>query len=92
MLRGWRETSWAQGLEPVTQRSIIGLWAFAATRPFLYRAGAGLAIKAIRLFARDGWIRTLPLASGWTRYRDFPKPARRTFMAQYQAQKRNHAL
>ncbi|SFK61772.1 lactate utilization protein B [Methylocapsa palsarum] len=92
MLRGWREKSWAQGLEPVTQRSFIGLWAFVVTRPRLYRLGAGLAIKTLRLFARDGWIRALPLASGWTSTRDFPKPARRTFMAQYQAQKRNRGL
>ena len=88
MLRGWREKSWAQGLEPQTQRQMIGLWAFAANRPALYRLGTRLAIKAIRLFAKGGWIGKLPLASGWTRYRDFPKPARRTFFEEYQAQKR----
>lgn len=92
MLRGWREKSWAQGLEPKTQRSFIGLWAFAAKRPFLYRISASLAVKAIRLFAKDGWIKTLPLASGWTRHRDFPKPARRSFMDEYQAQKRKARL
>jgi L-lactate dehydrogenase complex protein LldF len=88
MLRGWREKSWAQGLEPRTQRSFLGAWAFVANQPFLYRIGTGLAVKAIRLFAKGGWISKLPLASGWTRCRDFPKPAARTFFEEYQAQNR----
>jgi L-lactate dehydrogenase complex protein LldF len=89
MLRGWRDKSWAQGLEPNTQRGMIGLWAFAAARPALYRFGTRLAMRAIRLFAKGGWIGKLPLAGGWTRYRDFPKPAARSFFKQYQAQKRS---
>ncbi len=86
LLRGWREKSWAEGLEPRTQRSFLGLWAFVANRPFLYRIGTSLAVRGIRLFARGGWISKLPLASGWTRYRDFPKPAPRTFFEEYRAQ------
>ncbi|VTZ48098.1 conserved hypothetical protein [Methylocella tundrae] len=88
MLRGWREKSWAEGLEPKTQRSFLGLWAFAATYPFLYRIGTRLAIRAIRLFAKEGWISKLPLASGWTRYRDFPKPPARSFFEDYRAHNR----
>jgi L-lactate dehydrogenase complex protein LldF len=87
MLRGWREKSWAQGLEPQTQRHMMGLWAFVAKRAVLYRLGTRLAVSAIRLFARGGWIMRLPLASGWTRYRDFPKPAPRTFFEDYKAQR-----
>lgn len=83
MLRGWREKSWAQGLDPQTQRSFLKLWAFVALHPPLYRFGTRIAMRAIRLLGRDGWIRSLPLAGGWTRYRDFPKPARRTFWEQY---------
>jgi L-lactate dehydrogenase complex protein LldF len=86
MLRGWREKSWAQGLEPTEQRSFLRAWAFVANQPLLYRTGTGLAVKAIRLFAKGGWISKLPMASGWTRYRDFPKPAARTFFEQYRAQ------
>ncbi|PNG26157.1 lactate utilization protein B [Methylocella silvestris] len=88
MLRGWREKSWAQGLEPQVQRRFLGLWAFAASRPSLYRFGTGLAVKALRLLGRGGWISNLPLASGWTRYRDFPKPAARTFWQEFDAQDR----
>ncbi len=85
MLRGWRDRSWAEGLEPVTQRSFLRAWAFAANHPFMYRIGTSLAMRGVRLFAKGGWISSLPLASGWTRYRDFPKPARRTFFEEYRA-------
>jgi L-lactate dehydrogenase complex protein LldF len=88
MLRGWREKSWSQGLEPQSQRSLLRLWAFVANHAMLYRIGTIFAVKAIRLFAKGGWISKLPLAGAWTRYRDFPKPAARTFMQQHQAQKR----
>jgi L-lactate dehydrogenase complex protein LldF len=91
MLRGWREKSWAQGLEPQTQRRLIWLWAFAAQRPAVYQLATRLAIRSIRRFAKDGWISKLPLASGWTRYRDFPKPAPRGFFDEYLAQKRTPA-
>ena len=88
MLRGWRDKSWAQGLEPRTQRGMMGLWAFAAAHPSLYRLGTRLAIRAIRLLAKGGWIDKLPLAEGWTRHRDFPKPAAQSFFEQYQATRR----
>jgi L-lactate dehydrogenase complex protein LldF len=42
-----------------------------------------MAVRAMRLLGSKGWVRTLPLAGGWTRYRDMPKPAAQTFMDQY---------
>ena len=39
----------------------------------------------MRLFKRGGWIRSLPLAGGWTAHRDFPAPAGKTFMELYRA-------
>lgn len=88
MLRGWRDKSWAQGLEPQPQRGMTRLWAFVAARPALYRFGSRLAMRAMRLFAKGGWISKLPLAEGWTRHRDFPKPAAQSFFEQYQATSR----
>nr|WP_315381100.1 lactate utilization protein B [uncultured Sphingomonas sp.] len=82
LLRGWREKSWREGLEPVTLRSGLGLWAWAARRPWLYRAGVRWAIRAMRLAGR-GWIAKLPLAGGWTGGRDFPAPAAESFMDRY---------
>jgi L-lactate dehydrogenase complex protein LldF len=88
LLKGWREKSWREGLEPVSMRAGLGIWAWVAARPPLYRLGARVAVKAMRLLGKRGWIGALPLADGWTRYRDLPKPAARTFMDQYRREKR----
>ena len=66
----------------------LGLWARLARRPALYRLASGIGVRVLRLFGRAGWIRSLPLAGGWTAYRDLPRPASRTFMEQYRAQQK----
>lgn len=83
LLRGWREKSWREGLEPVSMRQGLGLWRQAVLRPWLYRRASGAAVRAMRMLARQGWIARLPLAGAWTRYRDMPAPEGGTFMAQY---------
>ncbi|MDR7154300.1 L-lactate dehydrogenase complex protein LldF [Sphingobium xenophagum] len=88
LLKGWREKSWREGLEPTSMRWGLGVWAWFARRPALYRLGTALAIRAMRLIGRNGWIANLPLAGGWTKHRDLPKPAARSFMAQYQQEQR----
>ena len=81
LLRGWRDRSWREGLEPPAMRFGLGLYAWAAQRPALWRLGTALAVRAMRLFGRGGWIRRMPGLGAWTAYRDFPAPAPRTFMA-----------
>ncbi|HJS11881.1 lactate utilization protein B [Sphingopyxis sp.] len=88
LLRGWREKSWREGLEPVTTRAGIGLWAWVAQRPHLYRLAVAMALPAMRLFRRQGWIGRLPLAGGWTRHRDMPAPAPHSFSTLYQREQR----
>ena len=88
LLRGWRDRSWKEGLVPQTVRSGLGLWRFVAERPRLYHLGTAVAVRAMRLFGRGGWIGRMPFAGAWTRYRDLPAPAGRTFMEQLSAQKR----
>ncbi|MDO5604866.1 MAG: lactate utilization protein B [Paracoccus sp. (in: a-proteobacteria)] len=84
LLRAWRVRSWDSQQEVGTMRFGLGLWAFAARRPWLYRAGSAVARRVLRLFGR-GWIRRLPLpvAGDWTSSRDLPAPAKSSFMAQY---------
>lgn len=91
LLRGWRDRSWREGLEPASVRSGIKAWSFVALRPALYRRASAAAIRSMRLFSKGGWIRSMPLANGWTEYRDMPAPAKRTFMQQYKAQKRGQS-
>ncbi|MEY5099229.1 MAG: hypothetical protein RJA36_1948 [Pseudomonadota bacterium] len=84
LLRGWRDRSWRDGLEPTSTRIGLGLYTFVASRPWLYRLGQGLAVRAMRLFGRNGWISSMPGLGAWTRHRDFPVPEASSFMAQYQ--------
>jgi L-lactate dehydrogenase complex protein LldF len=81
LLRGWRDRSWREGLEPTTMRFGLGVFAFVASRPRLYHLGASIAVRMMRLFNRGGWVRGMPGIGAWTAHRDFPAPAKRTFMA-----------
>lgn len=88
LLRGWRDRSWREGLEPKKVRNFLGLWAFVAARPTLYRLGITFALPIIRLFGSKGWIKSMPLADAWTSERDLIQPPARSFMAQYAATKK----
>jgi L-lactate dehydrogenase complex protein LldF len=89
LLRGWREKSWREGLEPTSLRAGLGAWAWFARRPALYRAATASALRAMRLMGRGGWLSKLPLAGAWTEHRDMPKPAAQSFMAQYKKGRRS---
>ncbi|MFZ3483613.1 lactate utilization protein B [Sphingomonas sp. 3-13AW] len=88
LLRGWREKSWREGLEPQTVRQGMALWRWGVQHPRLYRIGSALAVRAMRLRARAGWIERLPFAGAWTRHRSLPAPEGKTFMEQYARGKR----
>jgi L-lactate dehydrogenase complex protein LldF len=88
LLRSWRDRSWREGLEPGIARVGIGGWAFVARHPSLYRLAAAASVRWMRLFRKGGWIRSMPFAKGWTAGRDFPVPARTTFIQAYKAKKR----
>jgi len=85
MMRHWREREFERHLTPSAQRRNLGLWAFMARRPGLYRMATRAAIGALGLIGRGkGALRSLPLAGGWTEGRDLPLPEPGgTFMAQY---------
>jgi L-lactate dehydrogenase complex protein LldF len=89
MMRHWREQEFEKHLSPATFRYGIGVWAFFARRPALYQLATRIAMSALgavgRLRGRFGY---LPLAGGWTRYRDLPAPEGKTFQAQWAARRR----
>ena len=88
LMRHWREKEFERGLSPATQRFGIRFWAFFARRPRLYRFATRIAMRALgNLGHAKGRFRTLPLAGGWTKHRDLPAPAGRTFMDEYRARR-----
>jgi len=87
LLRGWREKSWREGLEPISVRSALGLWAWFVRRPRLYRLVGSVGARLLSAWGRRGWISKLPLADGWVEHRDFPAPEGGSFMAQYRRQR-----
>ena len=76
MMRHWREREFEKHLTPGAVRSGLGVWAFLARRPALYRRLTGLGISPAlgALGRRRGRFKSLPLAGGWTKYRDLPAP------------------
>ncbi|MCE1184803.1 LutB/LldF family L-lactate oxidation iron-sulfur protein [Zoogloea sp.] len=86
MLRELRHQQHQQGLMPPAQRRGLGVWRFAAERPGLYQFANRLAARVLKgLGGRGGRIRTLPLAGGWTEFRDLPAPQGKTFLELWQA-------
>ncbi len=89
LMRHWREDEFERHLQPRAARYGLGAWAFFARRPRAYRLVSGLAARTLSLLGgARGHLARLPLAGGWTRHRDLPAPAARTFMAEWQARRR----
>ncbi|WP_029005946.1 LutB/LldF family L-lactate oxidation iron-sulfur protein [Azorhizobium doebereinerae] len=86
LMRNWREKEFERHLTPATQRYGLAFWAFFARRGWLYRPAtrAAMAVLALAGKAR-GRFSKLPLAGGWTQYREFPAPEGGTFQAQWAA-------
>ncbi len=88
MMRAWRERQFEAHLTPPSVRWGLGIWGFFVKRPALYRLVTGIGARALRRMAgRRGRLKSLPLAGGWTAWRDLPAPQGKTFMAQWKARK-----
>ena len=73
-------------IAPWTERVAFRLLATLLRRPGLYRLAAKVGRVLQRPFTRDGRIRRLPLVFGeWTRTRDLPPVAPRTFQERWAA-------
>jgi L-lactate dehydrogenase complex protein LldF len=86
MMRHWREREFERGLSPAPVRAGLGVWAFFAKRPSLYRLATGIAMRAMSLVGRGkGRFTAAPFASGWTDYRDLAAPQGATFQSQWRS-------
>jgi L-lactate dehydrogenase complex protein LldF len=88
LLRKLRERQLERGLRPWTERAGLAAWAFAARRPALYRPLARLGARLLRLMGGDARaIRSVPLAPGWSGFRDLPTPRGPTFKERWRRQR-----
>jgi L-lactate dehydrogenase complex protein LldF len=92
LMRHWREREFERHFVPQTMRYGLGVWAFFAKRPALYRLATRAAALGLGLLGRRrGFFTWLPLAEGWTAGRNFPAPEGGTFFAQYAARQKGGA-
>ncbi len=88
MMRHWREREFEQHRSPAAIRFGLGAWAFFAKRPALYRIATRFGAWLLRrLGGREGRIKHLLLAGGWTAWRDLPTPQGQTFQQQWAARR-----
>jgi L-lactate dehydrogenase complex protein LldF len=88
LMRHWREREFERHLSPATVRCGLRIWSLFARRPRLYGLATAMFARLLAMAGhRRGRFRWLPLASGWTRSRDFPVPPGRTFQAQWRARR-----
>ena len=82
MMRAWRERDYARGNPPRFERLMLKLWAFAAKRPRLYHALAGVMTRSLaRRAGARGRLSRLPLMQAWTVGARSPRPARQDLPA-----------
>jgi L-lactate dehydrogenase complex protein LldF len=82
LLRKLRNLQFERGIAPPALRWGLKAWTFVATRPRLYHAVTGPAVRVLAaLGGRRGRLARLPLAGAWTHARDLPAPQGRTFMS-----------
>ncbi len=89
LMRHWREREFERHLMPQTQRRNLGLWAWFAKRPGMYRLATKWVTKVLGWSGRrKGRFASLPFAKGWTAGRDLPAPEGETFFVRYAREQR----
>jgi L-lactate dehydrogenase complex protein LldF len=80
MLRHWREKEFERHLQPASIRWGLKIWAYFALRPRHYRLATSFAARILsNMGFGTGRLAKVPMASGWTEFRDFPAPQGKTF-------------
>jgi L-lactate dehydrogenase complex protein LldF len=92
MLLALRSESVQAGGAPRWLRIGMRVYRTIVLRPALYRIAARVVRTITRLAGRRGWLRRLPPPlSNWTKYRDFPAFARRSFLEIWRERGGSHA-
>jgi len=81
IMRYWRAREYASGLAPKTMVRGLGVWAFFARHPMLYRSGTSIAAGLLKRVSRAGRVHAVPLMRNWFLVRDFPAPQGESFQS-----------
>ncbi len=88
LMRQLRNKQTERGLRPWQERVALRLWSWMAQRPGIYALYARLAARALSWAGgRKKRLHRIPGASGWTKGRDMPAPAGRTFRDLYRSRR-----
>jgi L-lactate dehydrogenase complex protein LldF len=88
LLREVRHRQFRKDMTPTRQKQALRLWRYVAERPRLYHFAERIGVRLLASMAnREGRLRSLPLAGGWTSARDLPAPTGRTFLELWQAKR-----
>jgi L-lactate dehydrogenase complex protein LldF len=88
MLLALRATAVKDAPESVPQwlRTGMKVFRWMAVRPALFKLAGKLGSISTRRMAKDGWVKELPgPLAAWTKARDFPAMAPKSFSAQWRA-------
>jgi L-lactate dehydrogenase complex protein LldF len=89
MLLSLRARGVDEGESPRWFGTGIHAFRWVGVRPRLFQWAGSLAARASRLMATDGWITRLPgHLAGWTKARDFPAMAPRSFQDRWKERRR----
>ncbi|MEE9275073.1 MAG: LutB/LldF family L-lactate oxidation iron-sulfur protein [bacterium] len=89
MLIEMREVRATQGRIPLAERLAFRLVGFAMRRPMIWETGFSLLPWLLRPFSRRGKVDWLPGPLGsWTKGRELPLPARKSFRARWRERMR----
>lgn len=84
MLRFWREREFNRRMTPRTARYGLFWWAQLNASRRIYRYLLGIAARLLRVLSSGGWVTRLPgPGKAWTRHRDLPAPAAKSFQQQW---------
>jgi L-lactate dehydrogenase complex protein LldF len=84
LMRKLRERQFDAKQRPFGERAALNGWSFLARRPRLYAAFTRIASRmGAWMGGRDRLIHRLPGIDGWTKGRDMPAPAGKTFRELY---------
>lgn len=74
----------AAGIGSFAERVAMSTGAWILSRPMMYRAAQKAARFSLNALGKRGWVESLPWMPGrWTDVRDFPVPARRSFLSEF---------